>query len=169
MSQADQAELAALCATEYARLVGSLRLFVGDAGVAQELGQDALLKLCEHWPKIRGHDRPVAWLYAVAFNGARSWRRRWSAERRAYARAVLLDSPPPDANDAVAVRAAIAELPLRQRQAVILRYFLDLTPAEAAAVMSCADGTVRALTSQGLAALRRSAHLNREELAFHEP
>jgi len=166
----DQAELAALCAGEYGRLVCSLRLFVSDAGVAQELAQEALLKLCEQWPKVCRHDRPTAWLYAVAFNGARSWRRRRGAERRAYARVRLLDEPrTADAEEAVAVRAAIAELAPRQRQAVILRYFLGLTTAEAAIVMSCADGTVRALTSQGLAALRRSAHLDREELAFHEP
>lgn len=156
MIDGTEAELVALCADEYGRLVGSLRLFTNDAGIAQELAQDALLKLCEHWPKVRRHDRPVAWLYAVAFNGARSWRRRRSTERRAYAQVLVGESRLPDAEDAVSLRAAITELSPRQRQAIILRYFLQLTTAEAAEVMSCADGTVRALTSQGLAALRRS-------------
>lgn len=160
MADRDQAELTALCAAEYGRLVGSLRLFTNDAGVAQEVAQEALLKLCEQWPKIRRHDRPVAWLYVVAFNGARSWRRRRGAERRAYARVAGSGSRLPDADDAISLRAAIAELSPRRRQAIILRYFLRLTTAETAEVMSCAEGTVRGLTSQGLAALRRSPRLD---------
>lgn len=160
MADSAEPELVALCAEEYGRLVGSLRLITNDAGVAQELAQEALLKLCANWPKVRRHDRPVAWLYAVAFNGARSWRRRRRAERRAYAQ--VLDRKPqlPDAEDAVLLRAAVADLPARQREAVILRYFLQLTTAESAEVMSCATGTVRALTSQALVALRRSPHFN---------
>lgn len=160
MADSAEAELVALCADEYGRLVGSLRLFTNDAGVAQELAQDALLKLCADWPKVRRHDRPVAWLYAVAFNGARSWRRRRGAERRAYAQVLVSGPQLPDAEDAVLLRAAVAELPTRQRQAVILRYFLQLTTAEAAEVMSCANGTVRALTSQALARLRQSPRLS---------
>jgi RNA polymerase sigma factor (sigma-70 family) len=52
------------------------------------------------------------------------------------------------------VRAAILELPPRQRQAVVLRYHADLTVEDTAAVMRCAPGTVKALTSQALANLR---------------
>jgi RNA polymerase sigma factor (sigma-70 family) len=54
------------------------------------------------------------------------------------------------------VRAAVATLPSRQRAAVVLRYFNDLSVADTAEILGCAEGTVKALTSQAVANLRRS-------------
>jgi RNA polymerase sigma factor (sigma-70 family) len=58
------------------------------------------------------------------------------------------------------VRRALAALPARQREAVVLRYVLDLSVDETAQRMGCAAGTVRALTSQGIARLRRCPGLS---------
>jgi RNA polymerase sigma factor (sigma-70 family) len=89
--------------------------------------------------------------YRVAINLTNSWLRRRMAERRARARlgaraaGAHLD---PDPADAVAIRRAVAALPRRQRTALVLRYYADLPVAEVAALMGCAPGTVKSLTSK---------------------
>lgn len=149
---------AAFCAAQHRRLVGLLSLQVGDRHVAEELAQDVLLKVCEHWPKLQD---PTAWMHRVAINHANSWFRRRGAERRATARHRnrQVDDTPPDRADAIAVREAVAKLPTRQRTALTYRYFAGFSVAETADAMSCAEGTVKALTHQAIAALRERAAL----------
>lgn len=145
-----------LCRRLHPRLVGSLRLYLGDRGLAEELAQDALVRLVERSASVTSMERPDAWAYRVAFNLARSRLRRLGAERRATAKA----GPDPtearteDVAARVAVHRALALLPPRQRQAVVLRYFADLPLAEVAAAMSCRPGTVKAHLHQAVAALR---------------
>ena len=94
-------------------------------------------------------------------NLARSWIRRAVADRRArqrLARDPVADDRADDAQ-AVAVREALSTLPPRQRTALILRYYLDQSVDEAADVMQCAPGTVKAATHQAIASLRRNQHL----------
>lgn len=101
-------------------------------------------------------DDPDGWVHTVAFNLARSRFRRLAAERRAYARFAPRDCHPgPDAADVVAIRAALARLPTRQRQAVICRYYLDMPASEIAAAMKCSAGTVKVHLRSALAALRQ--------------
>lgn len=149
---------AAFCAAQHRRLVGLLSLQVGDRHVAEELAQDVLLKVCEHWPKLQD---PTAWMHRVAINHANSWFRRRGAERRATARhrGQQVEDGPPDRADAIAVREAVAKLPKRQRSALVYRYFAGFSVAETADAMSCAEGTVKALTHQAIAALRERAAL----------
>lgn len=153
-------ELAAFCRGEHAGLVGLLALYTGDRAVAEELAQEALIRACEHWGRVRGMDNRRAWLTRVAINLANSWFRRRFAERRAHARhgapsTVAHD----DAADVIAVRAAVAALPRRQRTALVLRYFADLPAAEVAAQMGCAEPTVRSLTNRAISSLRVHAGL----------
>lgn len=135
------------------RLVGALFLYVGDVGAAEDLAQEAFARAWERWATI---ERPEAWVYRVAFDLARSRGRRRGRERRANAfvaaRPVAVVA---DATEGVAaVRAAVASLPDRQREAIVLRFYLDLPVAEIAAVMGCADGTVKATLHHAIAALR---------------
>jgi RNA polymerase sigma-70 factor (ECF subfamily) len=109
---------------------------------------------------VRELDEPLAtaWTYRVAVNLANSWLRRRMAERRAHARLsgrAASAHTDPDPADAVAVRRAVGALPRRQRTALVLRYYADLPVAEVAALMGCAPGTVKSLTSKALTALRR--------------
>jgi RNA polymerase sigma factor (sigma-70 family) len=101
-------------------------------------------------------EAPHAWAYRVALNLAASRFRRRAAERRAYQR--LGRTPDgdatPDPAAVVAVREALRSLPERQRAAVVLRYFADLSVADTSSALRCQPGTVKALTSQGIAALR---------------
>ena len=153
----------AFCADVRGPLVGTLELYVGQRATAEELAQEALVRAWQRWDQL---EHPRAWTYRCAFNLARSGFRRRQAERRANARAsamsprVVVD---PDAADAVAVRRAVSSLSERQRQVVLARFYAQLTVAETADVMSCAEGTVKSLTSQAIGALRRSG------LAVDEP
>lgn len=111
---------------------------------------------------------PEGWTYRVAVNLARSRRRRLAARRDreewvARHGAALTDDPP--VADALVVRAALQRLPLRQRTALVLRFFDDLPVAETAEVMGCAAGTVKWLTHRALAALRADPDLQLERTA----
>ncbi len=149
-------ELSRFCEAQHPKLVGILELYVNDAGIAEELAQEALVRLCQHWPRVQQMDSPAGWLIAVAMNLGRSWWRRRYAERRAHQRhgPPTAHSTPPDVETALVLRDALADLTPRQRQAVILRYFGDLSVTEASIIMGCAEGTVRSLTAKGIASLR---------------
>lgn len=102
---------------------------------------------------------PEAWTYRTAFNLASSWYRRLGAERRARQR---LDALRPHEADQAAeedhhVRDAVQALPPRQRAVIACRFFLDLSVEDTAMLLECAPGTVKAATSQALAALRAGA------------
>jgi RNA polymerase sigma-70 factor (ECF subfamily) len=147
----------AFCERIRARLVGSLTVYCGEWGVAEELAQDALVRAWERWDKVSAMAAPEAWTYRTAFNLASSWGRRRAAERRAHDRAA--DERPVDQPDTAtnhAVRDAVAELAPRQRAVIACRYFLGLTVAETAEVLGMAAGTVKATTHQALGVLRTS-------------
>lgn len=158
MGDRDTAHVTAFCRRMRPALVGTLSLYCGDADVAEELAQDVLARVWDRWPQVREMPHPEAWAYRVALNLANSHYRRRAAERRARERhgAVVGVAEQGDAADAMAVRQAVRALPQRQRAAVVLRYFADLSVAEAAALLGCAPGTVKALTHQGIANLRLS-------------
>lgn len=142
---------------EHPRIVGALALYCGDLDLAEELAQEALARACRDWSHVSTLRAPGAWAHRVAINLANSWFRRRKAEQRARARHGPSDDGvgrEADAADVLALRQAVAALPPRQRAAVVLRYFSDLPVADVAAAMGCAEGTVKALTSKGIANLR---------------
>lgn len=144
------------CAEVHPRLVGSLVLLCGDHGVAEELAQDTLVRVIERWDRVRRMDHPVSWAHRVAYNLASSHFRRRSAERRANQRHGVDGEghPGPDVAAVLTVRDALRHLPERQRCAVVLRYLADLPVADVAAEMGITPGSVKVMTSRGLAGLR---------------
>jgi RNA polymerase sigma factor (sigma-70 family) len=162
----DREGFAAFCRGEQGRLVGALSLYLGDAAVAEELAQEALIRADRHWPRVRAMARPGAWLVTVGMNLARSHVRRRVAERRARAR---LGRGPEQACDQeavvarVAVRASVAALPRREREVVILRYFLDLDVAATAQALGCSRDAVTSLTYRAIERLRTKSGLAIEE------
>jgi RNA polymerase sigma-70 factor (sigma-E family) len=161
----DDGALDAFCHGIYPTLVGSLTLYTGDRELARELAQEAVSRVCQHWPRVRQMDAPQAWAHRVAMNLANSWFRRRKAERSANAR---LEAFPESQetlrrDDVLALRAAVAALPRRQREVLVLRYFRDLTVEQTAREMGCRPGTVKAFTSRAIASLR-SAGLSDEAL-----
>ncbi len=139
------------------RLVGAMVLACGDHAVGEELAQEALVRAWQQWTKVRGLDSPESWVFRVAFNLSNSWHRRRMAEWRANRRS---ESGVPEGADDIdraailAVREAVAALPPRQRAVVVARFYLGHDVASAAALLECAEGTVKAATHQALANLR---------------
>lgn len=154
------------CVRMLPELVGVLTLYCGRRDTAEELAQDVLVRVLARWTRIRGQPNPEAYVVRMALNAANSWFRRRSAERRAYQRSLVREPAEADAAARIEVRRAVSALPHRQRVAVILRYYSDLSVEETAAAMGCATGTVKAHTAKAIAALR-SSNLLSEELSDH--
>jgi RNA polymerase sigma factor (sigma-70 family) len=159
-----ESEFAAFCVEEHPRLVGALSLYCGDRGVAEELAQDALSRACRDWRKVRRLDTRGAWTHRVAINLANSYFRRAAAEARAKRRLErqqrVHTDPAVDAAAAMTIRTAVSSLPRRQRTALILRYFADLSVRDVAAAMECPEGTVKTLTRKAIASMRQSLPLH---------
>ncbi len=141
----------------HGRLVGALAHHCGNADLAEEFAQEALARAFQRWDEVREMRSPLGWCYRVGVNLAASWFRRRQAEHRARARShpshggVHRD---PDTADALAVREAMSALTSRQRQAVLCRWFLDLSVAETAEVMDSTPIAIRTLTHRAVARLR---------------
>ena len=146
------------CAAEHPRLVGALGLYTGDAALAEELAQEALLRAVRNWPRVAEMAAPGAWVHRVGLNLAKSHFRRLAAGRRARVRAGhdVEARSDPDAAEAVAVRAALQRLSPRRRAAIVLRYYLQWPDADTAAALGVAEASVRSLVHRGLADLRRA-------------
>lgn len=152
----EQEELERFCADAYPQLVGALTHQFGDRWLAEELAQEALVQACDRWTRVRSLASPVGWAFRVGLNLGRSRLRRRGAERRARARCgpdreVARD---PDAADRIAVRNALEELSDRQREVVVLRYFLGLTASEVAGLVGSSEGAVRVTTHRAITRLR---------------
>ncbi|WP_413757033.1 SigE family RNA polymerase sigma factor [Streptomyces sp. MMBL 11-3] len=129
----------------------------GDRHRAEDLLQEALVKLWFAWPKVAGQ-APRAYVRQILVRAAaRSARRRWWGEQPTD----RLPEPPQVGDGTAAVdertrlEGALASLPARQRAAVVLRYYQDLPERQVAEVLGCPLGTARSLTARGVAHLRR--------------
>jgi RNA polymerase sigma-70 factor (sigma-E family) len=139
-------------------LVRCAYLIVGDAGAAQDVVQNALVKVAKRWESVVGNGHPLPYARSAVVHAAISWRRRrWHGEVPSGA---LPEHAGVDAMSSVdnrdRLRRALADLPRRQRAAVVLRHYLDLDEAATAAALGCSIGTVKSQTAKGLARLRAS-------------
>ncbi|MGY6501538.1 MAG: RNA polymerase sigma factor [Acidimicrobiales bacterium] len=134
---------------EYPALVRAVFPIVGDVGDAEAIVQEAFVKAMARWPRLRGFDRPGAWVRRVAIRDAvrQSARRARPWEPSPSASAV--DS----ITDRVDLDRALAQLSARQRAAVVLHHLLGWPTAEVAGALGCADATVRVHLHRGRAAL----------------
>ena len=130
---------------EFASVVALAYVLSGSRWAAEELAQDAFLAAHRKWVDISEYDDPAAWVRRVCVNRSTSMLRRRTSEARALARLagrrVLPDELPPDAS---AFWDAVRRLPRRQAQVVALHYLDDLSVVDIAAVLACAEGTVKA-------------------------
>ena len=147
---------------EYPRLIGALGFYVRDREVAEELAQEALVRLWQNWSRVRRLQNPSAWLHRVAINLANSRFRRLIAERKALARIEAEHGavrPSVDAADAYGIRQAVARLPSRQRAAVVLRFYLDLPFSQVAQILDVPVRTAQSLVARGVARLKEHEDL----------
>jgi RNA polymerase sigma factor (sigma-70 family) len=159
----DVEEFTAFCLSVHGRLAGAVMLYCGDRTLAEDITQEALARAWRDWAQVRAKDSREAWVFRTAFNLTNSWHRRMTIARLRAPLLISDGSVQPDVASALAIRAAVRSLPARQREAIVLRFYADLSVADTAAAMRCAEGTVRALTAQAVAALRTTIdHDDRE-------
>jgi RNA polymerase sigma-70 factor (sigma-E family) len=131
-------------------------LIVGDAALAQDLVQEALTKTYVAWPRLRDPANAEAYTRKAITTTAITWfrRRSWSERPTEHLPERIVAGPGDGVDERAWVWQALLELPVRQRAAVVLRYYEDLTEKETAAVLGVAVGTVKSQARDALARLR---------------
>lgn len=140
--------------------LGLIRLAVvmlGDRGAAEDVVQEAFCGLYRHWHGLSDTGKALSYVRSSVINGCRS------VLRRRQRQAGLASDPPGESAEAAAlvseehrqVLTAVRRLPNRQREVLVLRFYLDLDEAEIATSMRISRGTVKSTTSRALAALGR--------------
>lgn len=155
--QRDVTAFSDLVATRSAALLRTAYLVVGDHQLAQDLVQESLVKTYVAWPRLRDVSKAEAYARRTIVTTAISWRRRRSFHERPVL--AIPEQAQPDRTDALATHdliwAQVRALPPRQRAALVLRYYEDLSESETAQLMGCAVGTVKSQVSAGLDRLRQ--------------
>jgi RNA polymerase sigma-70 factor (ECF subfamily) len=155
-------DFAEFYAASFHGLTVQLYAHTGDLGEAQDVVQEAFIRALARWPRLREYDDPAAWVRKVAWNLATN---RWRRTRRLFSltarhREEPVDGPGPDR---IALRDALAKLPTRQRQAVVLFYLADVPTSEIGAIIGVSEGTVRSWLHRARASL--AVHLDDRDIA----
>jgi len=156
-AEADSA-VTELYRTHYVSLVRLAAFLVRDRGTAEEVVQDAFVAMHGGWARLRDNEKALAYLRQSVVNKSRSvLRHRQVVDRNA-------PKPPPDEPSAEhgaialfergAVIAALRSLPARQREALVLRFYADMSEAQIAEAMRISRGAVKSHTARAMQALR---------------
>jgi len=151
-----------LYAQHWTGLVRLAYLLLHDRGVAEEVVQDAFVAMHATWSSLREPEKALAYLRRAVVNRARSVQRRRAVADKHLRRGLgerwrdAPDAAQPTLEEAEAslVWQALAALPRRQREVLVLRYYLDLSEAEIAQTLGLSKGSVKAHASRGSARLR---------------
>lgn len=156
-AEADRA-ITELYRTEYRSLVRMSAMLLGDVGGAEEVVQDCFITMHSAWLRLRDIDKAVNYLRRSVVNRSRSvLRHRVVVDRHLPAREPDMPSAEQGAIALIersAVIAALRSLPARQREALVLKFYLDLPEEGVAAAMGISRGAVKSHTARGKAALR---------------
>jgi RNA polymerase sigma-70 factor (sigma-E family) len=144
-----------------AELLRVAAFILGDRGAAEDIVQDVFVRVHEREDLMNGD--PQYYLRAAVINGCRSTLRRWRLIRRHAARQGQQSACPPLTAEEAAlldedrkrVLAALATLPRRRREVLVLRFYLEMSEAEIARTLGISPGTVKSTAARGLAALAR--------------
>lgn len=155
-----QAGFDAFFVEHHRRLFKALYFVTGDAGAAEDLAQDAFLRLWQRWDEVSVMDDPEGYLFRAALNGARMRRRRALIAARRTVPVTEERDPFADADMRVEVRRLLLRLTPRQRAALLLVDLLGYPSERAAHILGVRPSTVRALATQGRQALRATEGSN---------
>lgn len=139
-------------------LVRLALVMVGDLATAEDVVQDAFERLHRGWHRLREPSSGLAYVRSSVLNGCRSVHRRAAVARRHEPRLAQnerADASAATTDDRSELAAALRTLPRRQREVLVLRYYLDLDVAEIAAMLAIAPSAVRSTCTRGLATLAR--------------
>ena len=160
------ASAAGVTALYRAHAKGLVRLAVvmlGDRHIAEDVVHDAFLGLYRHWDSLSDPSRALPYLRSSVLNGCRSAVRKQRTRDHVTASAAARAAVSLESAEAWTllgeehreVLEALKRLPDRQREVLVLRFYLDMSEDEIAATMRISRGTVKSATSRGIAALGR--------------
>lgn len=170
MRKSDEESFRRFAVEQAPRLRRSAYLYCGDWHLAEDLMQSALIKIYRSWSRVQKDESLANYSRTVLLRTwlderRRPWRRSEQSEADVPERSDEARGPADSPERLWArdlVQQGLLRLPPRQRAVVVLRYFDELSVAEAAEVMGCSEGTVKSQTARGLDTLRASvAHLVR--------
>ncbi len=144
--------LALLHECHYAELVRLAFALTGDWGLAEDLAQEAFVRVWRGWGNIRDQQSAPAYLRTTVVNLARRSLRHRLQERRAWSG--IGDPRSADSGTDIDLVCALARLPARKRACVVLRYYLDMSEADTAAMLGVSVGTVKSQTAKALQRLQ---------------
>ncbi len=152
-------------------LVQLAYIVTGDAQLAEDLAQEAFVRMAGRFARLRDPEAAGFYLRRTLMNLCKNHFRRNSSEKRF----LRLQPRTYDSSEFESttdtredLRSAVQRLPERQRAALALRYFEDCSVEETAQIMRCPTGTVKALTSRGIDALNAAADLRNSPLSITE-
>jgi RNA polymerase sigma-70 factor (sigma-E family) len=154
MSEADESAFRMYAVSRRPALRRTAYLMCGDWHQADDLVQTALTKLFVAWKRVRSDEAPDAYARRILTRCYLDERRRpW---RRESPVDVVHDVPAgaSSTEDALDLRAALGQLPARQRATIVLRFWADASVTEAAGALGCSEGTVKSQTARALSTLR---------------
>ncbi|HEY7875220.1 MAG TPA: SigE family RNA polymerase sigma factor [Actinomycetota bacterium] len=151
-----KARLEELYAVQIAPLQRLAFLLTGDHHLAEDIAQQAFVKFYRRFFHLREPGAAPAYLRRTVVNLARSHHRREHRERahlqrHEHAASVAL---PPNVEDHDLIIQTVANLPYRQRAAIVLRFYEDLSEHQAAQVLNCSPAAMKSLTARAIASLR---------------
>jgi RNA polymerase sigma-70 factor (sigma-E family) len=162
MDAAADAEFSDFMHGRWSQLVRLGYGLTGDLQHAEDLAQTAFARAYASWPRVRRADNPDAYLRRIVVNANRNRFRKLRVGEVLSGSVPDVLSVADDADrrsDRDALVMALMQLPYGQRAAVVLRYWLDLSETEAAAVLGCSTGNVKSQASRALAKLRANSSL----------
>jgi RNA polymerase sigma-70 factor (ECF subfamily) len=149
-----EAEFDEFYASSFARIAGQLYAMIGDRDEAQECVQEAFVRAWARRESLARADHPEAWIRTTAYRLAVSRWRRHKLARRPVDRALSPATRTEAADETrVALMTALADLPEKQRQALVLHHLCDLSVEAVAREVGAPEGTVKARLSRGRTAL----------------
>jgi RNA polymerase sigma factor (sigma-70 family) len=148
---------------EFERLGRALYLVTGDLVEAEDLAQEAMVRLFERWDRVLRTDSEVGYLYRTALNLHRSRLRKASVRLRRGATEAAKADPLSVADDRDELGRLLAHLPDGQREALVLVVWLGMTDDEAGAVLGIEPVSVRVRVSRAKAALRAAGRGDPDE------
>jgi RNA polymerase sigma-70 factor (sigma-E family) len=157
--------LAMLYERHVPRAVALARLLTDDDHLAEDIAHDAFIRAAGSFAKLRRPEAFDAYLRKAVVNTCRAGWRRARVEREWLRRQTVSESaerPPFDPDERTVLWRAIANLPWRQRAAVVLRYYEDLPHEQIGELLRCSTGAVESLLSRAMSTLRKL--IDREDL-----
>jgi RNA polymerase sigma-70 factor (ECF subfamily) len=163
-TSAEGSRLSELYQRHVGRMVGLARLLTGDQFAAEDIAHDAFIRAASRLGAMRDPERFEAYALRAVVNLCRSRGRHHSVERAWLRRArPAEDARPPATEERDAVWAAVLALPQRQREAVVLRFYEDLSEERVAQLLACSQKAVNGLIDRAKPALRAALGTTDEE------